>query len=246
MESESMQSAEIGELAKALALAQADITGAVKTSVNPFYKSRYADLATIMDSCRGPLSKHGLAVIQTTDGTDGASVTILTTLAHGSGQWVRGKLVMRAEKTDPQTIGKCITYARRYALAAIVGVVSEDDDGNSASGKDPHHAQERTPAGLPARVHPPAASTEEMFRTGQAKMAPPVHPPPAAKEIIPDRLQALMADSGVSIYKLRKYLEAKGFIATNAPISTMKPEVYHEMIKPENWEKVVGRINQAA
>lgn len=232
---EQTQTAEIGELAAALAAAQAEITNAVKTSVNPFYKSRYADLATVFDACRAPLAKNGLAVIQTTDGTDGARVEIITTLAHKSGQWIRGRLVMRAEKIDaqtktvvvgdPQTVGKCITYARRYALAAIVGVAPEDDDGNSASGvsdkPDAHHA---APKPAPAKPAKPAA------------------PPPAAAEQIPDRLQALMAESNVSIYGLRKYLIGKGWIRPEGLIASMSRDIYHEMIKPENWAKVADKI----
>lgn len=223
------QTAEIGQLAAALAAAQAEITNAVKTSVNPFYKSRYADLATVFDACRAPLAKNGLAVIQTTDGTDGEQVIIITTLAHKSGQWIRGRLVMRADKPDPQTIGKCITYARRYALAAIVGVAPEDDDGNSASGvgdkPDAHHA---APKPAPAKPAKPAA------------------PPPAAAEQIPDRLQALMADSGVSIYGLRKYLIGKGWIRPEGLIASMSRDIYHEMIKPENWAKVAAKITNKA
>ncbi len=253
------QTENIGELAAALAAAQAEIINAVKTSFNPFYVSRYADLATVMDACRAPLSKHGLAVIQTTDGTDGAMITIITTLAHKSGQWIRGRLVMRAEKTDPQTIGKCITYARRYALSAIVGVAPEDDDGNSASGLGdaPPAAGARSSAKKPA-----GPGVNEMLRTGQAKLVPPVSakpaaappaPPPSAKpaplpaaqDKIPERLQELMGEAGVSIYGLRKYLEGKGWIRTNAGIETMKEEIYHQMIKPENWKTVVLRITEA-
>lgn len=128
-------SAEIGELASALAMAQGEITGALKDSKNPFFKSSYADLASCWDACRGPLSKNGLAVIQTTqEYPDG--VKVLTTLAHKSGQWIRGELPMKPTKNDPQGIGSCLTYARRYALAGIVGLAQIDDDANAASGKD--------------------------------------------------------------------------------------------------------------
>jgi hypothetical protein len=125
----------IGNLAAALAAAQGEITGALKDSANPFFKSKYADLAACWDACRGPLSKHGLAVIQTTqEATD--SVKVITTLAHKSGEWMRGELVMTPVKFDPQGIGSCITYARRYALAAMVGLAQIDDDANAASGRD--------------------------------------------------------------------------------------------------------------
>lgn len=124
----------IGQLAAALAAAQGEITGARKDSENPFFKSSYADLAACWDACRMPLSKNGLAVIQTTEESP-EGVKVLTTLAHKSGEWIRGQLFMKPVKSDPQGIGSCITYARRYALAGIVGIAQVDDDANQASGK---------------------------------------------------------------------------------------------------------------
>jgi hypothetical protein len=138
----SEQSEQIGELAKALAIAQGKITGALKDSSNPFFKSRYADLASVWDACRGPLSENGLAVVQLTE-SDDAGVYVSTTLAHSSGQWVRSRLRLQPKDSTPQGLGSAITYGRRYALAAIVGVAQVDDDGNAASGRqngthDPH------------------------------------------------------------------------------------------------------------
>ena len=124
----------IGQLAAALAAAQGKITGALKDSSNPFFKSKYADLASCWEACRIPLSENGLAVIQTTaESADG--VIVLTTLVHKSGEWIRGTLMMKPIKADPQGVGSCITYARRYALAAIVGLAQIDDDANAASSK---------------------------------------------------------------------------------------------------------------
>lgn len=128
-----MRSESIAKLAEALSKAQGEIKGAAKDTDNTFFKSRYADLASVWDACRASLSAHGLSVIQTTeDGADG--VTVVTTLAHSSGEWVDGRLTLKPVKGDPQGVGSAITYARRYALAAIVGVAPEDDDGNAASG----------------------------------------------------------------------------------------------------------------
>lgn len=133
----SEQSTEINELAAALAIAQGKITGALKDSANPFFKSKYADLASVWDACRTHLSENGLAVIQTTD-VDDVGVTVVTTLAHKSGQWMRGRLRMLPKDASPQGVGSAITYARRYALAAMVGVAQVDDDANAASGKVAH------------------------------------------------------------------------------------------------------------
>lgn len=126
------RSASIAKLTEAMALAQGQIEGASKGKVNPHFKNSYADLASVWDACREQLSRNGLAVYQTTSG-DGAKVTVETILAHKSGEWISGRLTMTAQQNTPQAIGSCITYARRYALAAMVGVAPEDDDGNAAS-----------------------------------------------------------------------------------------------------------------
>lgn len=127
-------SEQIGELAAALSAAQGEVRGATKDSENPHFRQKYADLASVWDACRDAMAKHGLAVAQFPESGDGATVTVVTTLTHKSGQWMSGSLTMKPAKADPQGIGSCITYARRYALAAAVGVAPEDDDGNAATG----------------------------------------------------------------------------------------------------------------
>jgi hypothetical protein len=137
----SNQSENINELAAALAKAQGEIVGALKDSKNPFFKSNYADLASCWDACRAQLSKNALAVIQTTRCHDG-QVYVVTTLTHSSGQWIRGELPVKAKDDGPQAQGSGITYARRYALAAIVGLAQIDDDAEAAQGRvsDTQHA----------------------------------------------------------------------------------------------------------
>lgn len=137
----------INELAAALAKAQALIQGAVKDSTNPHFKSRYADLASVWDACRKPLTDHGLSVAQTTGTAEDGRVRVTTLLLHASGQWIADDLLMKPVKDDPQGVGSCITYARRYALAAMVGVAPEDDDGNAASGTGQQKAAVTPPAG---------------------------------------------------------------------------------------------------
>jgi len=128
------QSADISELAAALSKAQGRITGALKDSANPFFKSKYADLASVWDACREQLSANGLAVIQSLE--DGIEqVTVVTILAHSSGQWLRSRVSVHPVKADPQGLGSAITYLRRYALAAIVGVAQIDDDAEAAMGR---------------------------------------------------------------------------------------------------------------
>lgn len=126
------QSTDIAELAKALSLAQSEIKGAVKDAANPFFKSHYADLSSVWEACRAAITKNGLSIMQTGNDT-GDTVTVITQLMHSSGQWIRGSFNAKPVKADPQGIGSCITYLRRYSLAAMVGVAPEDDDGNAAS-----------------------------------------------------------------------------------------------------------------
>jgi len=123
----------IAQLASALALAQGEITVAVKDATNPFHKNRYATLASTWEACRAALSKNGLSVIQPVR-AKGKVVLITTRLMHASGEWIEETLLMTAGQDTPQGIGGTITYGRRYALSAMVGVApDDDDDGNQAS-----------------------------------------------------------------------------------------------------------------
>ena len=112
----------IGKLAEALSKTQGELKEAVRDSNNPFFKSKYADLTSVWEACRSQLSKNGLAVVQTMADNGSERVVIVTTLIHSSGEWIRGRLSVKPVKNDPQGIGSAITYARRYSLAAIVGV----------------------------------------------------------------------------------------------------------------------------
>lgn len=125
-------SEKIGDLAKALATAQGQFKPIRRESVNPFYKSKYADLAAIIEGTREALAKNGLAFVQTV--SVNGDVTVETMLMHESGQWIRSAIALKPKGDDPQAAGSTITYGRRYSLGAIIGVASEDDDdGNSAS-----------------------------------------------------------------------------------------------------------------
>lgn len=128
----------IDKLAAALAKAQAAIKHAAKDSTNPHFRSRYADLASVWDACRDPLTSNGLSVLQPVS-TTGDEVCVTTVLAHASGQYLKSRMSAKVALNNPQAMGSAITYLRRYMLAAIVGVASDDDDANSASPtKEPH------------------------------------------------------------------------------------------------------------
>ena len=126
------KSPEIDKLAGALAKAQSEIKGALASNVNPFFKSNYADLDTIIKSCFPQLTKNGLSIIQGNDTCDQGSFYITTMLLHESGQWIKSRLKMPiGGKQDAQAVGATITYARRFSLSAMVGIAQTDDDGNS-------------------------------------------------------------------------------------------------------------------
>jgi len=128
------KSEQINELAAALAKAQAEIRGAKESKYNTFFKSAYADLGDVWNAIREPITKNGLSVAQTTEIENGAPI-ILTILMHASGQWMAGAFPIKAKDDSPQSMGSGTSYARRYALGAMVGAYEGDDDGESAQGR---------------------------------------------------------------------------------------------------------------
>ena len=144
-------SEQINELAAALAKAQAEMGNAKKSSANPFFKSKYADLAEVLDTCREVLSKNGLSVVQPVGQVSDKSIEVFTMLMHSSGQWISSSMNIPMAKLDPQAAGSAITYARRYSLAAMVGIAQADDDGEAAMNRRPVGVQAAEQAfGAPA------------------------------------------------------------------------------------------------
>lgn len=130
------KSEQIADLALSLSRAQGAIKGALKDSLNPHFKAKYADLASTWDACREQLAKNELSVVQMPDVSETGGIAVETILMHSSGQWISSRFVMPLAKPDAHGVGSAITYARRYALAAMVGIAPEDDDGNKAIEKD--------------------------------------------------------------------------------------------------------------
>jgi len=150
----------IALLAGALAKAQLQIEPASKNATNPHFRSHYADLASIWDACRGPLNANGLSIVQFPCDGDVGRTGLCTMLLHSSGEYISEVVTTRSQKDDPQGLGSALTYLRRYALAAVVGVTAtEDDDGNAAS--TPANARVAAPASrpyIPPPVSPPAVN----------------------------------------------------------------------------------------
>lgn len=160
----------VDKLCPAMCRAQAEIKRAKKDSENPFYKSQYADLSSVMDACMVPLNKHGLFVMQPPALNRAGEPVLITRLMHESGQWLQGVIKLGAakpaaevdegpkipgtdKKKDSNTVQKTvaeITYLRRACLSALVGVAADDDDGNEAEGAPQQRAPQRPQAPPPA------------------------------------------------------------------------------------------------
>lgn len=124
-------SPELGEISKALSQAQKEFHEAVKDSKNPFYKSTYANLESCIEASRPALTKHNLAVTHALSENEKGDFILITTISHSSGQFIRSKLRLLIDKNDMQKLGAAITYARRFAYAALIGLSQTDDDGES-------------------------------------------------------------------------------------------------------------------
>jgi hypothetical protein len=151
-----LKSESIGKLALALAKAQHAMKAAVKDSVNPHFRSNYADLASIWDACRNALHANELSVTQIPTGNPETGVVgMITILMHSSGEWIGGEANTKPKDITPQSVGSAITYLRRYGLASVVGVVSDDDDAEAAQPKQSgpkrvEPAQQKTASAPPA------------------------------------------------------------------------------------------------
>jgi hypothetical protein len=149
-----MKSEQIDMLVKSLIKAQSEIKPVVKSKVNPIFNSKYADLATIDEAVKSALHANGLCVVQTTE-MAGTTPVLETTLMHESGQWVSGQYPLLPVEQDPQALAATVTYARRIALSAILGVVADDDtDGNQT--------MERSVAAKTATARENGAEAEEI------------------------------------------------------------------------------------
>ncbi len=180
----------ISALAKALSAAQGAIRNASKDADNPFFKSKYADLAAIRDAIREPFQANGLSCPQFISTRDGGRVesvgdkgesvvdfltlvTVETVLLHESGEYMSSVMELPVWNADPQKIGSASTYGRRYALQSVAGVAAEvDDDGNASSG----------PRNEPRRTPPPA--TRQQQAAQQQRDATPARQPEPPKPTV--------------------------------------------------------------
>jgi len=168
-----MRSDSTKEIATALAKFQGSMSAVKKDAVNPFYKSKYATLDTIWEAIRKPLSENGLSVVQTLGIVEGNSV-LETTLYHTSGELISGVQLVNPVKLDPQGLGSAITYARRYSLSAILGIVADDDDDANIATKpeskqEPKAKSPETPSKSASEDSITEPQTKKIYALAKAK-----------------------------------------------------------------------------
>lgn len=170
-----MQSEQTDKLSGALAKAQSAMTAAAFNRTNPHFRTKYADLASVLDAIRKPLTDNGLSITQTTEIREGHLV-LVTTLRHGE-QWVSSEYPLPVT-AKPQELGSALTYARRYSLSAIACIAAdEDDDANTAQerGQRASHA--------PPKPAPNVITAPKSNGNGASKSAEPPHDPETGEVI---------------------------------------------------------------
>ena len=194
-----MHSESINDLMAAVVRAQMALLPAKKDAKNPFFKSKYADLPAVWDAL-APFRHEGIALVQCPADAPDGHIALETVMAHAAtGQWIKSRLVMPLTKNDPQGAGSALTYARRYALGCMTGLVTEeDDDGNAASRPDVQLAVAH-PKPAPGHQYPtpPAQPVRE------TPSAPPLAPAALIPIAPPDASMELDQKDLANIYRLK-------------------------------------------
>lgn len=123
----------IKQIAEALVSAQKEIRFAVKDSTNPHYKSKYANINSVIDAVKAPLNNNGIAILQSLSPSDDNKLHLTTRLLHSSGEWIEDTAVCPIQKQDPQGLGSAISYIRRYSISSLCALYADDDDGQLAA-----------------------------------------------------------------------------------------------------------------
>lgn len=211
----SVRSDALEKLFAALSKAQSQMAGAVRDSTNPHFRSKYADLASCWDACRKPLTDNQLTILQPVK-ADGPSVTVTTILAHSSGQWMSESLTMTAGANSPQAIGSAITYGRRYGLCAMVGIASEDDDGEGATRPSGESSKAST-VEEDRNVYMPAGLSAEGLPKGQVYLTK-VAPGMGTAQGFIHHTGQTPKESGLAFYKDVSYESVTNWCAGGVPV----------------------------
>lgn len=196
------KSESIDQLAVALAKFQGSMGAISRDSDNPFFKSRYASLSAVIEDTRDPLAENGLSYVQFPEGING----LTTVLMHTSGQWMMATYEMNPVDSKPQSVGSALTYMRRYSLCSMLGLRTEDDDGNEAS------KPKVKPNGQGAVIHVPVARIKDDAKiiVSGTDTDEPAKPVPVTVEAQRSRIRSLLIGRGVdtaSIAKCEKYVK---------------------------------------
>lgn len=204
--------------AEAFLKMQAAIKPAIKDTANGAFKgTKYADLGAVWDAIKGPLHECGFSVIQSPD-FDGEVMWLRTTILHVSGERIEGRYPLRPSKPDPQGYGSALTYARRYSISAMLGVIADDDDdGNAASGRSGNgngHAPAQVTSGTATAMAPskPEYAPDPDVERGSQNFVDQEKPVISACERLPEMYQWLDENgeswtepvTGSKLYRLKK------------------------------------------
>ena len=207
------------KLLEALGKMQGMLDNAKKASDNPYFKSKYADLATCLQTAKKPMADEGLSLSQHCT-FDGAQVHCVSVLGHSSGQMMVSTLIVPVTKKDAQGVGAAITYARRYALSAIIGLAQEDDDANAAVG---------------ANDKKPEPKKEQQKPIERPKEQPKEQPAQPYVKVEGDVVNILYPtyEDAVKFNYSQNYLPLAGFNANQCKYALSKKEYAqaHELIK---------------
>ena len=228
----------IDELAQALVKAQGQMAGAVKDSSNPYFKSKYADLGSVVKAIKEPFCDNGLSYVQFPFSSE-RGIGVTTRLMHTSGQWLQQTYTLPMVKHDPQAAGSAITYARRYALQSVAGIPSADDDAESAMSHDNNSKSKPTKPQVKASAKP---ETPKVVRKEQPKTEQKAEAPEPRGNQIPNAEAAMhQVDDMMKIMKSFKFESidhARDYYDTNI-------EVFSQIEKyPEAYKKIMGFMSE--
>lgn len=218
------KSDDISLLATAMVKAQPQVKTALMDSVNPFFKSKYADLGAVWDAVREALQSNGLTVTQFPDNLNNEPA-LTTMLIHESGQWLAGTypLMVTDKEHTPQGYGSALTYARRYGLSAVMGVIADtDDDGNAASGKQ--KPSQRDAIHTPHTMKPDAKGAAELYAPSNVQAT--------ANGTLTPQAWAQMGIERVNGFKTLQDLDAfeKKFAAKIVQIAPLVPDLHASLV----------------
>jgi hypothetical protein len=213
----------IGALAKALCIVQGKLKPAIKEAINPHFKKSYADLNSVWDSCRELLSVNGLSIAQLNQVAENG-VIVETVLMHESGEWISGEVYLPLAKQDPQGVGSAITYGRRYGLASIVGIVSdEDDDARAASPRNAQQSYSQNVKQMPYKNDVKSAQATNNAWACGAQLQ---------REILD--LEAALDSAGIGSTIVRDKLEENFNTRNPATLNTEQAQRYRDYLSKKN------------